>query len=903
MKKLLTTFWVLIFTINFAQTYDNSIPKFEEVAGYKTSDKPAGYFDVVNYIKAVANTSSKVKLVQEGQTYQGRKLYYLIVTSDKNHNRLDQIKQNLELIADPRKAKDKNIKKIIEETPAVAFMMYSIHGNEASGTNASLKLLYELTANNSPEINELLDKLIVIIYPMENPDGRQRFISQAEQWYGRIKDPDTQSFPHSGLWPSGRTNHYHFDLNRDWFILSQPESKARVKAVLDWHPQLVVDAHEMGSFSTFLFNPPREPINPHMHKIIQDWWHIFSKDQAKAFDEHGWSYYTREWLEEWYPGYGTSWPSYAGAVAILYEQARTAGTDVKRPDGTTLTYGQSVEHQFVSSLANLKTAAERREELLNDFYKMKAEAVENNSDTKAFIIEPDENTTRINRFIERLNFQKIEMFIAKNDFSVNAKDPWGTEKNSFPKGSIIIPLNQPLSPLVKAICEFDTRMTNKYLKSERESIMKGKGTRLYEVSAWSMPLGYGLKIYSSNEYPDTEMEEVHQINKDGETNLAEAKYGYLIKLTDENVYPLLYKLMTNGIQVNVADEPFEVESKKFERGTLLIRKIENPNLNINVLSELSSEYKIKIYPVNTALATTGTDLGGGNFTLLTEPRTAFLVGNRVSMGDFGAIWYLLDRELGVRTSKLKIENLGRFDLSKYNVIILPPYYGSLKNDIGNGLNKLKEWVKDGGTLISFGRGAAALADSSVKFSRVRLRSQILSKLDSYLKSVKEDKEKLNFTIDSLEIWEAKDFNIPTNKSTKTELNSTIKFESLARKFSPQGVYLTVDLNPEHWLAYGSPNRIAAFYSSSNVFMNKSSVETVGRFAGMKDLRLSGLLWPEAAKRIENSSYLTRERYGRGQIILFAAHPDFRAYNYGTARLLLNAIFLGPGHGTARKVKW
>ncbi len=908
MKKALYLFFVtfLYTSIVFSQDYDSNIPSFSQIAGYNIGDKPAKYFDVVNYITAVANSSERVVLVKEGKTYQGRDLYYLIVTSPRNHNNIDKIKKNLSLLADPRMERTKSREEIINTTPGVVFMMYSIHGNEASGTNASLKLLYELSASKDELIKDILEKLIIIIYPMENPDGRERFISEAEQWYGAVTDPDVQSYPHSGLWPSGRTNHYHFDLNRDWFILSQPESKARVKAILEWKPLLVIDAHEMGPFSTFLFNPPREPINPHLHRTIQNWWKVFTKDQAAAFDKQGWSYYTREWLEEWYPGYGSSWPSYAGAVSILYEQARTAGTDVKRPDGTILTYAESVEHQFVSSLANIKTAYKNKNALLKDYYEMKKEAVANNEKIKAYIITPDKNKTRLKRFVSRLLFQNIELYYSEESFEVDeAKNIWGEIKNKFDKGSLIIPLNQPLSPLVKAICDFDTRMSTEFLKSERESILKGKGTRLYEVSAWSMPLAYGLDIYQSEELPEVSLKQVSDVAQpEGKLINPDANYGYVIPIDDENVYPMLNVLLNAGLNINVADKPFEVEGIKFDRGSLLIRKIENPKLDIDLLKSSSNEYGINIYGVNTALAVNGTDLGGGNFTLLTTPHSALIVGRKVSMNAFGSLWYLFDRELKMRVSKIDIQRIGSIDLSKYNILILPSYYGSFKNDLGaNGLSKLKEWTSNGGTLIAIGNAAAALADTSAKFSKVKLRRQILSKLDSYYKAKEEEENAFKVTVDSIDVWEPADFEIPVSNNTKADIKALSEFDKKARKLSPQGVFLNVKVNSEHWLNYGMPERVAAFHSSSNVFMSKYPVETAARFSEYKGLRLSGLLWKEARKRIASSSYLTREKYGEGQIIMFADHPNFRAYNYGTNRMLLNAVFFGPGHGTRRKVDW
>jgi hypothetical protein len=421
-----------------------------------------------------------------------------------------------------------------------------------------------------------------------------------------------------------------------------------------------------------------------------------------------------------------------------------------------------------------------------------------------------------------------------------------------------------------------------------------------------MPLAYGLDIYESSGSIPSGLERVNETEPaEGSLINKNSRYGFIIKLSDDNVYPALNELLNAGIKINVADKPFIVERGRYGRGDLLIRKIENPDLNLELLGKIAEKYALNIIGVSTALSSAGTDLGGGNFTLLTVPRTAFLVGRSVSMNAFGSLWYLLDRELNMRVSKIDIDYLSRLDLSKYNVLILPPYYGSLKDGLHkSGIGKLKDWIKSGGTLISMGRGAEALADTSLKLSRVKLRGQVLSKLSEYQKAFKKEEEPLQVTIDSLTVWEPSDFSLPAAaEKDKPNLKVLQEADKRGREFAPQGVILNIKLNPEHWLSYGMKNRAAAFFSSARVLMSKKPVETPTRFAGFKNLRLSGLLWPEAGARLANSAYLTRERFGGGQIILFAAHPDFRAYFYGSYRLFLNAVFFGPGHGTRRKVEW
>ncbi len=900
-------------------TYDQSIPKPADILGYEIGDKPISHLESVLYLKTLADKADNVKLLQEGQTHQGRDLYYLIVSSKENISKLDEIKSSIQKLSDPRLTNDAEANNIIDNSPAVAYMMYSIHGNESSGADAAIQLAYQLAAGQDELTKKLLGELIIIIYPMENPDGRERFLHQVQTWKGEVRNSDTQSMPHSGLWPSGRTNHYHFDLNRDWFILSQPETRSRVKILREWNPQLVVDAHEMGSFSSFLFNPPREPINPNMHERVKKWWDVFAQDQANAFDQYGWSYYTGEWLEEWYPGYGSSYPSYSGAISILYEQARTSGIEVKRPDNTILTFRQAVHHQFISSVANLESLADNRKGVLNDFYNIKKEAVSTfrKDGIKAFIIEKSDNETRISTLLDKLLFQGIEIYKTESDVTVNrVKTYWDnkTINKKFEKGSYVIPVKQPMQPLINAILEYDTRMKNSYLQWERESIEKGEGSKLYEVTSWSVPLAYGLDVYTAEVEPQVKMTKVESVDySKGKLKNPNPNYGYLIEFKDDVVYKVLLDLFDKNINVRSARKTFKVENNSYDRGTLLIRKVENEELDEDMLKNIADKYGINVIGVNTALAQSGYDLGGDYFTLLRKPRVAIFNGLSTNIYNFGVTWHLLDQELNMRASLLHVNNINFLDLRKYNTIIIPSYWGStekFKNELGKGgKRKLEDWVKDGGTLIAINTAAAALADTSMKMSKAKLRRQSLTKLNEYDLAYAREQNVYNIEIDSLAIWEGK-----TSKKTgkgEKEIKDKLKIaakqlgelDAFNRRFSPRGAILNVKLNVEHWLNFGLGDKIPALFSGSYVYLTKNPVQTAARFSEKVNLRLSGLLWPEARERIEKTAFLTREAFGSGQIILFAFEPNYRTLFKGTQRMLLNSIFLGPGFGTRQPVEW
>ncbi len=896
--------------------YNSAVPTPEQVLGFKVGERPARYPEAVAYLKELARQSPRVQLLESGQTHEGRTLYYALISSEANLAKLDEYQSRLGMLADPRKIKPgTDIDDLIRDLPAAAWMMYSIHGDELSGADASLQLAYQLAAGEDTLTQMLRRELIIGIDPMENPDGRERFLGQMQQWKGRIPNSDLQSIQHTSVWPWGRTNHYLFDLNRDWFILSQPESRARVKALREWNPQVVVDAHEMGAYNTYLFPPAREPINPHFSPILKKWTRVFSQDQAKAFDRYGWSYYTGEWLEDWYPGYGSSYPRMRGAVAILYEQAGVEGSLIKRPDGTYLTYRESVHHQFVSSIANLATAARNRVGLLKDFYRMKRNVLEQSrkGGPTAFIIDPGQNYSRLNRLIDRLLWAGVELYRAEADFTLkSARSYWETQPRShaLSKGSLIIPLNQPLRPLIEAILEFDPRMTTKFLKSERESLERGEGTRLYEVSGWSMGMAYGLDTYLSFTALKVKQSPIREVPRlRGELLHPQAAYGFVIDYRNDRAVNLLFKLLDDGLKVRTAVKDFRVEGKKYPTGTLLLRRVENREDLADVLAEYAQREGVDITGVNTALSEEGTDLGGGNFPLLAPLRIAMLAGAGLSAYNLGHIWHLLDYEMGVRFTILNTDNFRRTDLRKYNVLVLPNTWrgpGVYKQLFGKpGLEKLKTWVKEGGTLIGVGNAAAFLADSSSGLSKVRLRRQALEELPLYQKFWQMEKNIGKTDIDSAAFWAGKPLveKKPPSKPTKADKKQLAIEDERLRLFMPRGAILRVNLNERHWLSFGVGKQIPAIFYSSYAFLSRKPVESVGRFSEGERLRLSGLLWPEARERWENTAYLTRERSGNGQVILFAGEPNFRSYFYGTARLLLNSMVLGPGLGARQPVGW
>ncbi|NIR49505.1 hypothetical protein GWO43_13480 [candidate division KSB1 bacterium] len=510
--------------------------------------------------------------------------------------------------------------------------------------------------------------------------------------------------------------------------------------------------------------------------------------------------------------------------------------------------------------------------------------------------------------------QGIEVKIAEKTFRTDGVRNYVNPQPlsiQLPEGTFIIPMDQPDQPLIKAILEFDPRMKTEFLKSERESLQKGTGTRLYEVSAWSMLMAYDLEAYASPQSPTVATRQIKELPQlSGQVVNPNPKYGYIIDYHNDKAVGALLTLLRAGYNVRAAQKPIRIEGRDYPRGTLLLRANENPSTMSSFIQHLSDSLGVMIYGVTTARSQKGPDLGGGEFELLVPPRIAVIAGSSISPYSFGSIWHWLDYEWKYRFTILNHHRFGRADLRKYNVLILPSVWGgpSTYRDIfqESGLKKLKDWVADGGTLIGIGTAAAFLADSTTGLSKVKLRCQVLKDLDQYRRAVKREQQLDNIRVDSLAIWEGTktdESDILTNDQKSPDIE-TLKFiDEHQRLYQPRGAILKVNLDEEHWLSYGLTEHVPAIYYANYAYMSKSPVQTAGRFSEASSIRLSGLMWSEAKQRWENTAYVTRESYQKGQIILIAGEPIFRSYFYGTGRILLNSIFLGPGFGTQTVVPW
>jgi hypothetical protein len=950
-------------------TFDPALPTQRALVGAEHGARPLRHHELIRYLERLVELSPRAALRDYATTHEGRRMVYLAVGDEATIARLDAFREEHVRRMDPRGRAGPTDSPATGGAPAVAWLAYGIHGDELSSVDAAAAVAYWLVAGEDELARRLRRELVVLIDPCENPDGRERFLAQTTAFAHATPNPDTEDLSHTTVWPWGRGNHYLFDLNRDWFSLVQPESR-RSAAIASWEPQLMVDSHEMGPDDTYLFSPPRHPFNPHQPETTRKWADVFARDQARGLDRRGYGYYTREWNEEFFPGYGSSWAMYRGAVGILYEMSSTDGTLVRQRPGTLRTYAEAVEHQVASTVANLVTLADHRDGIVADFVAARREAVERGrtGPVAAWILPEGRHAERTRALVRVLREQGIEVLRSSAAPPQvgglrDARTGASVDARGLPAATWMVPVDQPAGALVRALLDPHVPMEAPFLREEREHLERGKGTRLYEVTSWSLPLAYGVEAHWTATRPAAGWEAATVPERVGSVQKVTAPFGYVIEGgTDASVWALA-ELLQQGIAVRVAEKPFRVEGTDFERGALLIKREGNPDDLAERLEAAALGHRIVVRAVATAKAEAGPDLGGNHFHALVAPRVGIWSGAPISPTAYGALWHLFDERLGLRFSGLELVRHGQVDLARYNVLIFPPAFGGAETYraiLGApGLARLRTWIESGGTAIGIGGGAEFLASAEGGLTRTRLRREALERHPPVVLGPSADlvasggnfravglgagaddegeegagkkKEALPAPESPYDVapvlgagaapfaagfeqgtpasgepvdlarW-LKPFLAPGKE--RPEAEDLARADERLRRFAPRGAFVRVELDPDAWLAWGIAELdLAALVQAQDTLVAEPPVRVAARFADVERLHLGGLLWPEAAGRLARTAYVAREEIGRGQAILFLEEPEFRGSTLGTRRLLLNAVLYGPGLGTSWSTPW
>jgi len=817
--------------------YNRSIPKPEEIIGHQIGTSHTRTDQVVDYFEALASRSNRIILNDHALTHEGRRLIHAIVTHPDNHKNLETIREgNLKLSDKPNSMSDQDLNKM----PLVAYLGFSIHGDEASGTEASLLLLYHLAAGSGKQIDDILKNTVIIIDPMFNPDGRDRFVNWVNGNRGRVPTSDTQDREHNQPWPRGRTNHYLFDMNRDWMPVTQPESIGRIKLFHHWRPQFLLDAHEMGSNSTFFFQPGiSSRNNPNTPKGTLELANKLIPFHAKRLDSIQSMYYSQQSYDDFYYGKGSTFGDIHGSVGILFEQASSRALESETNQGR-LVYAFTIRNHYMSTLGTLDGLVALRKDFLTyhrDFYATAPDAAKKNQ-VRGYLVSLKQNRTRAQMLIQNLQKHRIVAHELKKSMTVKQ-----TKFN--PGEAVIIPSNQPQTRFLKGIME---RMTT------------FEDSLFYDVSAWTLPLAYGVESYELKQNPNAYIgTQLGLVDLDGGMLTGgKAKSAYLMKWDRYYAPKSLYSIMDLGIRPRLTTQAFSavVDGKEvqFDRGTIVIPAYQR-DADATITQEkihkmmihLAKMDHVNIYASNTASTPSGPDLGGAYQGVLQKPKVAILSGDGTSSYGVGEVWHLLNFRMGIPVSLLNAKQLSARKLSKYNTIIVPDgFYSNLDS---TDIKTLKDWVLNGGTLIATQTGSRWVVNK--KILNEKLKKGGMDTLD-----------------------------IPYEQAPMVTGAQRIG-----------GSIFEVSLDNTHPIAYGYNKKTPMFRRGDTFFeLSTSTAANVGRYT--KNPLLSGYISEEKLKEIQNSASIIARRQGGGHVILFADNPSFRAFWYGSNGLLLNAVFFG-----------
>ena len=805
------------------EPYNNSILSPEEFLGYEIGFQHTRHDQIVSYLTYLSSVSDKADLIKYGKTHEGRNLVILTISSKNNLNRLGEIQKEHLKNTIPGVTVTSN-----EDLPIIINLGYGVHGNEPSSSEAALLTAYTLVSSKSKKIEKFRQNSVVFIDPTINPDGRDRHTQWANQNKSINLVADEYDSEHNEAWPKGRTNHYWFDLNRDWLLAVNPESRGKLKWFHTWYPNVVTDFHEMGTNSNYFFEPMKtnasvSPLIPaENYNVLSP---KFAEYYVKALDSIGSFYYTKESFDETYPGYGSSYPDVQGGLAILFEQASSRG-HLQETNYGTISFGFTIRNQYLSSLATVEAAVDNKK-MLRDYQKRFFDSsLKEFKDEKVKAYEfgdlYDQNRTKA--FIDKLLIHKVKVYKSKDKY--------------------VVPVNQRQSRMVKNF--FETY--DKYVDSV-----------FYDASAWSMSNFYNMKSKKLKSFTaESEVLSTKDLVKNVKVN--KSNYSYILDWDDYNSVATLNYLQKNNLITYSAFKPFSVKVnetksiKNFNYGSILIpvskQKISSEEL-YEIIKTAQEKFNVPIFNSESGFSIKGIDLGSNNFRINKPVKVALVVGEGVNSYEAGEVWHLLDTRIGMPLSKIRLNQFSRVSLDKYTTMIMVS--GSYNQLNKNDIEKINDWVEKGNTLITIAKGSSwAINKKLVKESLLEPTKDSIFSRKNYVNAAENiGRERIGGAILSVDLdlthplsFGYRDSSIPVYKNNNVFINKT------KDHYSSVGVY-------------SKDPHIDGYISEKNIKNN-----------------------------FKNTASLIVSKLGSGRVIIFADNPNFRGSWYGTNKLFLNAIFFG-----------
>ena len=813
-----------------------------EFLGYELGSRFTRHHQVIDYYNHVAEHSNLVELEPYGTTYEGRPLITAYVASQENMARLESIRRNnlaLAGLIDENREGSTN--------PAIVWLSYNVHGNESVSTEAAMQTLYTLVDTNNADAQSWLENTVVILDPCLNPDGRDRYVNWYNQTVGAFPNVNPAAREHDEPWPGGRTNHYYFDLNRDWAWMTQQEVEARVAHYNKWMPHIHVDFHEQGVNSPYFFAPAAEPLHEAITQWQRDFQVMIGKNHARYFDQHAWLYFTKQVFDLLYPGYGDTWPTYNGAIGMTYEQAGSgrAGLGIITLEGDTLTLKDRIDHHYTTGLSTIEVTSVNKDRVVNEFSQFFEQARTNpDGPYKGYVIKgtthPDKQKALATHFTKQgIRFGYAAARQSANGYSYANGE---TTRFSVDPGDMVLTAYQPKSTLLRVLFDPNPALSD---------------SLTYDITSWAIPYIYGVEAYASTS------ELTISLNQETTTTPAEPQtpnpvtpYAYLARWHSMDDARFLSDVLQHKIKVRYAEKPFSIEGESYDAGSLIITRTGNEAMSSrfdSLVKELAAKHNRTVVPVQSGFVDTGADFGSGQVHYIQPPRVAVLIGEPISSYASGEIWHFLDQQLKFPTTVMHADAFRATALDEIDVLVLPSgSYGSILS--GNALSSLKTWIRSGGRLIAFESAARYLGGQD----DFRLKRKEAS---------------------------------PDPDSLARTQRRYADRSRVAVSDNVTGAIFKVDLDTTHPLAFGYTSPYYTLKRSPGVYelFNNDNDWNVGVMP--ENSHLSGFVGAEVQETITPGLLFGIQNMGRGDIVYFTESPLFRAFWYNGRLLVANALFL------------
>jgi hypothetical protein len=909
--------------------YRAAVPRPDAVLGYGMGEMNTQYAAQERALLAIADAAKdRVRVEEFTTTYERRPMRVYVVSSPENMSRIDAIRADLDRLADPRGASQGELDAIAARTPAVVWISGSVHGNESPGFETTIQLLYQLAASDEPATVAALRDAIVVINPSSNPDGHERFAV----WYNSVNvaAPDPQAQEHREPWSvQGRYNHYRFDMNRDLIASTQREVQGIMRMMLRWHPMVAADLH--GHTTSYFFPPAARPINVNIGADASKWLDAFGKANATAFDKYGWMYYSRDVFDLYYPGYYDTWPSLNGAIGMTFETdgGGHRGLLWRRPDGSLLSFRDGIAKHYVASMATIETTARRSGERVRDYLRFRQSAVAEGraGAMRRVVLVPGRDPGRAAELVSALLRSGIEVRRLTAPLSLSSArayydDAAGSRR--FDAGAYVVDLAQPQGRVARAILEPSSQLDPAFARTQEEKFRRNQrrgkkaeaeGYEFYDITAWSLPVAFGVEAYHSDdtspvtgdllslpaEEPALPQAQQRPRRVGGELLAVDVGGGvvagrnatsaYLFSPERSGAPRLAYQLLAEGFRVAVSSLPVDAGGKQWPRGSYIVRVARNDSSLASRIDLLARESGVEVTGVGSAFSESGQyGIGSEPVSSIPTPNIAIVADEGVSQTAYGAVWYAFERRYGIRFTPIGYAYLTGGDLSKFTAIVMPSgSYGSRITK--DGADRIRSWVRAGGTLVTMGNASAWAADSAVGLTSARRVGDAEKPDDD---KAADAKPAARPAADST--------TGPRTASTPDRLaEELIPFRSASMSAgTPEavpGIHADVLLDRTHWLTAGYDNPRLTVMVEGDLFLRPSKEgANVATFPTTGRMVRAGFTWPDNTERLlRGTSLLVDEPLGAGHVVMFTNEPMFRGWWRALDRMVLNAVILGAAY--------